>query len=101
MIKYFCQSIDSSRHTALAAAESVKLVFERFLSDGIAKIHYASGDAGGGASIQNLHPKLIVLGVMDIESKEANCSLHGKEKACENTSIKTMRDQGLRCRGLT
>ena len=100
-IKYFCPSIDSSGHTALEAAQAVKLVFERFLGDGVVVVHCASGDAGGGASIQHLHPKLIDLGVMAVKSKEANCSLHGKQKAIENASIKTLGDQGLGCRGPT
>lgn len=95
-LKFFCPSIDSAGHSALQAAKAVETVMKRFLGDGDITIHCASGDAGGGASIQKLYPKLTDLGVMDKDtSKEANCSIHGIQKALENASTETMGDQGL------
>ena len=36
--------------------------------------------------------------IMDKDSKETNCSLHGMQKAVENASKNTMGDQGMGCR---
>ena len=93
--KYFCPSIDSAGHTGEEAAEAVKNVIERFLADDTVEVFVSIGDAGGGASIQKVHPKLQKNGLMKDDSKVANCANHGIQKSLENASKETMGDQGM------
>ena len=94
-IKFFCPSIDRAGHKGQSAAEGVKAILDRFLGDEDIEAHVITGDAGGGASVQNLVTELAKLNII---VKETNCSLHGVQKALENASKKTLGDQGMGCR---
>jgi len=97
-LKFFCPSIDSAGHSTAEAANGVKTVMDRLLHDTDIEAHVITGDAGGGGAVQHLYKKLVDMGIMDDNCKEANCSLHGLQKALENASKKTMGDQGMGCR---
>ena len=76
----------------------MKTVLDRLLHGTDIEAHVITGDAGGGGAVQHLYQKLVDMGIMDDNCKEANCSLHGLQKALENASKKTMGDQGMGCR---
>ena len=97
-LKFFCPSIDSAGHSTAEAANGVKTVLDRLLHGTDIEAHVITGDAGGGGAVQHLYKKLVDMGIMDDNCKEANCSLHGLQKALENASKKTMGDQGMGCR---
>ena len=97
-LKFFCPSIDSAGHSTAEAANGVKTVLDRLLHGTDIEAHVITGDAGGGGAVQHLYKKLVDMGIMDKNCKEANCSLHGLQKALENASKKTMGDQGMGCR---
>lgn len=92
--RYCCPSIDSAGHTADEAARGVKTVLDRTLPEDV-EVFCAMADAGGGGSIDNEYKVLKSIGVMAEDSKEANCSIHGKQKSLENPSKATMGDQGM------
>ena len=94
-LKFFCPSIDNAGHSGANAAEAMQKVLDRFLADEEIEAHVLTGDAGGGAAVQNLTKELKKLGII---VKETNCSLHGVQKSLENGSKKTLGDQGMGCR---
>ena len=70
----FCLDVDSGGHTTDDAANAIALsvtpffaILNRFLGD--VKLAVITGDAGGGASVQNLHPALKTRKLMDSHSK--------------------------------
>ena len=84
--KFFCPSIDHARHKTVEAANAVKSIAERFLGDNV-DVFFIMGDSVGGGAVQPLHKKLKDMSVMPEESRMANCSLHGMQKAIQNASI--------------
>ena len=107
--KHFCPSIDHAGHSAQEAADAIKNVIEKFLGHDEVAVEVDSilGDSGGGGAVQHLY-KIIhemeimdnkpEMKIMDDESEDANCSLHGMQKAIENESKNTMGNQGMCCR---
>ncbi len=91
----FCLDVDSGGHTTVGAADAITLsvtpfltILNRFLGD--VKLSVITGDAGGGASVQNLHPALKTRKLMDSHSKRLSCDMHKNlnkafEVACTDT----------------
>jgi hypothetical protein len=59
------------------------------------KLSVITGDLGGGASVQQLHPKLIQNKTMCKYSKRLACDLHNMNKALEVACIETWDKQGI------
>ena len=57
-----------------------------------------TGDRGGGANIQNMHPAMKVRRLMGQTSIATSCTLHGSSKSYENAWTSTMGKQGIGCR---
>ena len=96
----FCLDVDSGGHTTDNAANAIALsvmpfltILNRFLGD--VKLVAITGDAGGGASVQNLHPALKTRKLMDSHSKQLSCDMHNLNKAFEVACIDTWGRQGI------
>ena len=59
------------------------------------KLTVITGDAGGGASVQQLHPKLIQKRIMDARSKMLSCDMHNMNKALEVGCSDSWGKQGI------
>ncbi|KAL7530309.1 hypothetical protein ACHAXR_007396 [Thalassiosira sp. AJA248-18] len=101
-VKFFCVDIDSSEHTADGAATAIKVSTEQLLEilnemiDGDeVKITSLTGDSGGGAAAQNLHPRLVLNGTMPKDSRFVNCDMHGIMKPLEIACVDTFGKQGI------
>ena len=98
--KRFCPSIDSAGHKTEEAAAAIKLVIDRTLGDNVnVTVTAATGDSGGGGSIQNMTPKMKENGVLAKDGNTANCVSHGLQKSFENSCTLTMGapGNGKRC----
>ena len=58
-------------------------------------ISFVTGDAGGGAAVQRLHPELVKLGVMNEDSKRLVCDMHNFFKPLEVACVDTWGKQGI------
>ena len=101
----FCLDVDQGGHTTIDAAEAVKLsvlpfldILNRFVSDdegsGV-KLSVITGDAGGGAAVQHLHPELMRRKLMDDDSKRLSCDMHNLNKAFEIACTDSWGRQGI------
>jgi hypothetical protein len=96
----FCLDVDSGGHTTDDAADVIVLsvtpflaILNRFLGD--VKLAVITSDAGGGASVQNLHPALKTRKLMDSHSKQLSCDMHNLNKAFEVVCTDTWGRQGI------
>jgi hypothetical protein len=84
-LKFVCLDLDDCDHTAKGAAEAIKKSIARWGLeldvDIIVKL--LTGDAGGGAAVQNLHPALIGINVMGLSSRSVRCLMYALNKAFE------------------
>jgi hypothetical protein len=101
----FCLDVDQGGHTTIDAAEAIKLsvlpfldILNRFINDdegsGV-KLSVITGDAGGGASVQYLHPELMKLKLMGDDSKRLSCDMHNLNKAFEIACTDSWGRQGI------
>ena len=86
----------------MAAAEAVKISLETFTStiedmaDGKkVEVECLTGDSGGGAAVQRLHPALVNLSIMDELSRYVGCDMHGMNKPLEVASVEVFGKQGI------
>ena len=100
-IDFLCLNVDSAGHTTEEASSAISTdveelleILRRFLGPDV-KLSVITGDAGGGASVQNLHPALITKGTMDTKSKRLSCDMHNLNKALETACIDTWGRQGI------
>ena len=100
-INFLCLNIDSAGHSASEASHAiagdVNFILEA-LSEYVGHkvgLSVITGDAGGGASVQNLHPALQAIGIMDDCSKRLSCDMHNLNKALEIACIETWGKQGI------
>ncbi len=96
-----CLDVDSGGHTTNDAANAIAHsmnhflnILQTFVSEDV-KISAITGDAGGGASVQNLHPALIKREVMGNDSKRLSCDMHNFNKAFEIACTDTWGGQGI------
>ena len=96
----FCLDVNSGGHMTDDAANSIALsvtpffaILNRFLGD--VKLAVITGDTGGGASVQNLHPALKTRKLMDSHSKRLSCDMHNLNKAFEVACTDTWGRQGI------
>jgi hypothetical protein len=54
-----------------------------------------TGDAGGGAAVQNLHPALIRINVMSLRSRSIRCLMHALNKAFEVACLDALDHKAL------
>ena len=101
-VKFYCLDIDSSGHSAEEAASAIKLSTDDFLEllnemiPGVdVKINLLTGDSGGGAAAQHIHPVLIRDKTMPTDSRMVNCDMHGIMKPLEIACIETFGKQGI------
>ncbi|EJK54705.1 hypothetical protein THAOC_25645, partial [Thalassiosira oceanica] len=103
-MKYFCLDVDSGGHSALEAAVAVKksvTAFQDLLNEVVGErveIKVITGDSGGGAKVQSLHPALVDCDVMDLDSQLKPCGLHGGVKPLERACVETVGAQGIGAR---
>lgn len=100
-IDFMCLNIDSAGHTTEEASNAIAddvsallMILSEFLGDDV-KLSVITGDAGGGASVQQLHPALQKKGQMDEWSKKLSCDMHNLNKALEIACIDTWGKQGI------
>lgn len=100
-IDFLCLNVDSAGHTTEEASSAISTdveelleILRQFLGPDV-KLSVITGDAGGGASVQNLHPALITKGTMDAKSKRLSCDMHNLNKALETACIDTWGRQGI------
>ena len=86
MVKFFLLSIGKAGHTAEAAAKAMQKVVQWALGDEV-EVYCKLADSGSGAAVQNQYPKLVEMGLMKKDSKEASCTLIGMQKSHENASV--------------
>jgi hypothetical protein len=102
-LKFVCLDLDDCDHTAKGAAEAIKKSIARWGLeldvDIIVKL--LTGDAGGGAAVQNLHPALIGINVMGLSSRSVRCIMHDLNKAFEVACLDCFGSQGINHRGVT
>jgi hypothetical protein len=60
-----------------------------------------TGDAGGGAAVQNLHPALIGINVMGLSNRSVRCLMHALNKAFEVACLDCFGSHGINHRGVT
>jgi hypothetical protein len=100
-IDFLCLNVDSAGHTTEEASSAISTdveelleILRQFLGPDV-KLLVITGDAGGGASVQNLHPALITKGTMDTKRKRLLCDMHNLNKALETACIDTWGRQGI------
>ena len=101
----FCLDVDSGGHTTIDAAEAIELsmlpfldILDRFIGGdekGSVKLSAITGDAGGGAAVQHLHPELTKRQLMDDDSKRLSCDMHNLNKAFEIACTESWGRQGI------
>ena len=100
-INFLCLNIDSAGHSALEASHAIASdvnFFLEALSEYVGHkvcLSVITGDAGGGALVQNLHPALQDIGIMDESSKRLSCDMHNLNKALEIACVDTWGKQGI------
>lgn len=100
-IDFLCLNVDSAGHStedassAIASDVSALLEILRIFLGPEVKLSVITGDAGGGASVQNLHPALMKNGTMDEKSKRLSCDMHNLNKALETACVDTWGRQGI------
>lgn len=94
-IKFHCVDVDSSFHDAQGCADAIKKSLEVFTESTDIKITCLTGDAGGGASVQNLLPALLGINAIDAKAVKVNCLMHALNKALECAGQDTFGEQGI------
>jgi hypothetical protein len=99
-IDFLCLNVDSAGHSTEEASRAVSddvLAFLDILRQFVpnVKLSVITGNAGGGASVQHLHPALQANGTMDKWSKRLSCDLHNLNKALEVACIDAWGRQGI------
>ena len=80
-IEFMCLNVDSAGHKTEEASKAISddvsallKILCTFVGDDV-KLSVITGDSGGGASVQLLHPELQKKGTMDEWSKKLSCDL--------------------------
>ena len=101
-ISHLCLNVDSAGHSAEEASDAIakSVSFYTDILKGLnggkeVKLSVITGDSGGGASVQQLHPKLINNKTMCKYSKRLACDLHNMNKALEVACVETWGKQGI------
>jgi hypothetical protein len=101
-ISHLCLNVDSAGHSADEASDAIAKSVSFYTdilkeqNDGKeVKLSVITGDSGGGASVQQLHPKLITNKTMCKYSKRLACDLHNMNKALEVACVETWGKQGI------
>ena len=99
-IDFLCLNVDSAGHSTEEASKAILEDVSAFLDILCNFVHdvklsVITGDAGGGASVQQLHPALKAKGIMDKYSKRLSCDMHNLNKALEIACIDTWGRQGI------
>ena len=100
-INFLCLNIDSAGHSTAEASDAISKDMKWFLDllsefmGKDVKLSVITGDAGGGAAVQHLHPALQDIGIMDAVSKRLSCDLHNLNKALEIGCVDTWGKQGI------
>ena len=100
-IEFMCLNVDSAGHKTEEAASAISddvsallEILRTFVGEDV-KLSVITGDAGGGAAVQLLHPELQKKGTMDEWSKKLSCDLHNLNKALEVACTRTWGQQGI------
>jgi hypothetical protein len=100
-VEFMCLNVDSGGHKTEEAASAISddvsallEILRTFVGHDV-KLSVITGDAGGGASVQLLHPELQKKGTMDEWSKKLSCDLHNLNKALEVACTRTWGQQGI------
>ena len=101
-VKFYCLDVNIGGHSAVAAAEAVKISLETFTStiedmaDGKkVEVECLTRDLGGVAAAQRLHPALVNLSVMDELSRYLGCDMHGMNKPLEVSCVEVFGKKGI------
>ena len=92
-LKTHCLDVDIGGHTAQAAATAIKISTEVLMEILKRKLGHdvsfskLTGDSGGGAAVQRLHPALIENDTMDSNSTKLACIQHGMNKSLEISCV--------------
>ena len=96
VLRHFNLDIDKGGHSMVEAANAIHRSLQSLHVDGFnVEYSYITGDSGGGAKVQTLHPQLVKIGVMPESSKSMNCLLHAFNLAYETACKDSLGDQGM------
>ena len=101
-VKFYCLDVDSCGHSAQEAAYAIKMstlqlisILKDLCGEVDIQLSMLTGDTGGGAAVQNIHPVLITNGTMGRKSKRLSCDIHNLFKALEIACADTWSRQGI------
>eukprot|EP00956_Cyclotella_meneghiniana_P016988 scaffold27384_cov36-Cyclotella_meneghiniana.AAC.11 len=96
VLRHFNLDIDKGGHSMVEAANAIHRSLQSMHLDDIdVEYSYITGDSGGGAKVQLLHPQLVEIGVMPEVSGCMNCILHAFNLAYETACKDSIGDQGM------
>jgi hypothetical protein len=96
ILRHFNLDIDKGGHTTVDAANAIhKSLKALHLDDIDVEFSFICGDSGGGAKVQDLHPRLVAIEAMSEFSDYVNCILHAFNLSYEHACKDIFGDQGV------
>eukprot|EP00956_Cyclotella_meneghiniana_P031906 scaffold85518_cov22-Cyclotella_meneghiniana.AAC.3 len=97
ILRHFNLDIDKGGHSMVEAANAIHRSLQSMHLEKIdVEYTYITGDSGGGAKVQLLHPQLVEIGVMPEISACMNCLLHHAFNLAYETACKdSLGDTGM------
>lgn len=87
--------MDVSNHSGEDCAKAVKKSLKIFTGQDDFEVTCVTGDAGGGAAVQNLLPHLTRLRAVALDCSKINCQLHALNKCLESSLTDVLGVQGI------
>eukprot|EP00956_Cyclotella_meneghiniana_P013583 scaffold19721_cov38-Cyclotella_meneghiniana.AAC.1 len=96
ILRHFNLDIDKGGHSMVEAANAIHRSLQSMHLEKIdVEYTYITGNSGGGAKVQSLHPQLVEIGVMPEISGCMNCLLHAFNLAYETACKDSLGDTGM------
>eukprot|EP00956_Cyclotella_meneghiniana_P017447 scaffold28426_cov37-Cyclotella_meneghiniana.AAC.2 len=96
MLRHFNLDVDRGGHTYIEAANAISHSLRQLLLDDYdVEFSFITGDSGGGAKVQKLHPTLRDSDAMTEWSEHINCILHAFNLAFQTGCMDSLGDQGM------
>jgi len=100
--QFFCLDVDIGEHSAESAANAIRMsvndswaTLKEFVGDRKVVMECITGDSGGGAAVQHLHPKLQSMDILEQWSRWVGCDMHGLQKPFEVALSKCLESKAL------
>eukprot|EP00956_Cyclotella_meneghiniana_P020293 scaffold35578_cov56-Cyclotella_meneghiniana.AAC.2 len=96
ILQHFNLDVDRGGHSYIEAANAISHSLRQLMLDDYdAEFSFITGDSGGGAKVQSLHPTLRDSETMTEWSDYINCLLHALNLAFQTACIDSLGDQGM------